>query len=91
MHLLILATTKVHGETSGARDHPVETARALALFIDGPDEWQANRNRGTIRGILEALAETAVASEAAKQIASRLVARGWLDFRDLASARTAGA
>jgi len=62
---------------------PHEVAAALTMFIEAPDEWQALRNRKQIRGIVEALLRTA-AGDAARETASRLVARGWLDFRDLA-------
>lgn len=66
-------------------EHPTETATALARFVDSADEWQARRNRPRIRAILTTLRDTAMA-DASREMASRLVARGWLDFRDLTNA-----
>lgn len=65
--------------------HPIETAAALARFIDASDEWQARRNAPGIRVILTKLRDTAM-SNVAREVASRLVARGWPDFRDLTEA-----
>jgi len=62
--------------------HPSEAAAALARFIDASDQWQSRRNATGIRAILTKLRDTAM-SDAAHEMASRLVARGWLDFRDL--------
>ena len=72
-----------------AEAFPAEVAAALAMFIHSPDEWQALRNQTQIRVVLEALLNT-TAADGAREMASRLVARGWLDFRDLATDGQAG-
>lgn len=69
--------------------HPIETAAALARFVDASDEWQARRNAPGIRAVLTKLRDTAM-SNVAREVASRLVARGWLDFRDLTEKATDG-
>lgn len=62
---------------------PRAVAQCLRKLIDSPDRWQVIRSTNEIRTTLSALLDTDLAP-AAREIASRLVARGWPVFQDLA-------
>jgi hypothetical protein len=66
-----------------ATEAPEQVATCLAKLVDAPDDRAVLYNRKQIRTILEALMQTTAASSA-RAVASRLVARGSLEFRDLA-------
>lgn len=66
-----------------APGHPAVVARCLGGIIDSPDEWQVIRSTKEIRAALTSLLATPAAAEA-REIASRLVARGSPEFQDLA-------
>jgi hypothetical protein len=65
-----------------AEAHPEQVVGCLAKLMNSPDEWTVLRNKSELRAALSALMSTNFAADA-RSIASRLVARGWLEFRDL--------
>ncbi len=62
---------------------PAEVAVCLARFVDGGNASRVSRCASSIRGTLVTLS-SAGHGQVARSVASRLVARGWSDFRDLA-------
>jgi hypothetical protein len=60
--------------------HPSEVAACLGKLIDGPDQWWAARHESTVQSILAGLRRTA-AADRAREMSSRLVARGHSQFR----------
>ncbi len=66
-----------------AKSAPEPVATCLAKFVDGQQDSRVPWCRESIREALREL-RLGPATAAAKEIASRLVARGWRDFLDLA-------
>lgn len=65
-----------------AAHFPDVVTQRLREFIDSADEWRVPRCHKGIRATLSSLQNTGEA-DAARSIASRLVARGYAQFRDL--------
>ena len=72
---------------SCAPDMPLLTVRCLDGLIEGSrEDWRISVSRETIREILSAAIQSADvdAQREAKEVANRLIARGYSDFYDLA-------
>jgi hypothetical protein len=72
---------------SCAPDMPLLTVRCLEGLIEGSrEDWRISVRRETIRDILSAAIQSADvdAQREAKEVANRLIARGYSDFYDLA-------